>query len=434
MRNILLKFKDKRGVALLIVFFVIVILAIYSASFVSNSINRNFVADIFKRRTQAFNLAEAGLDHALVWLRAQGAPPIGIFTDPWGGIQNLGEGTYTVTITDLGPVGADPSIRRYRVNSTGRYAGMNRMMTNYLQVDNFARYLWFNDEEVFNDMPVWFWSQDRLNGPTHTNAHFNIFGSPVFESRAYSADNYIHFFNNGNAVDLQQLTNPPFDLPDFQQGLDFGAEVVTMPAQALSLRSAALNGGFFLQGDTTVMLNDNGTMNVTNAARGWVDQPMALPANGTLFVDGGNLIVSGTLNGRLTVGTSQDIIIPNNIVYADDPRANPNSDDVLGIVSEGDVVIDDNAPFDLEINACIMAMDTSFLRENWWVGPALGTLSIYGGIIQDQRGPIGTFNGATGQKRSGYSKDYAYDQRLLGSPPLFMPTTMDYVTLSWQED
>ena len=75
-----------------------------------------------------------------------------------------------------------------------------------------------------------------------------------------------------------------------------------------------------------------------------------------------------------------------------------------------------------------------FMLENYWVGPAKGTLTVYGGIIQDERGPVGTFNGSTGQKLSGYSKNYAYDSRLLSSPPPFMPTTGDYVTLAWEEN
>jgi hypothetical protein len=175
-------------------------------------------------------------------------------------------------------------------------------------------------------------------------------------------------------------------------------------------------------------------MNVTNSRKGWNNRNMALPTNGALFVYSGSLTVSGTLNGSLTVGASGDVIIPNSILYADDPRVNPASDDTLGIISESDIVIDDVAPTNLEIDACAMALNTSFMMENWWVGPAKGTLTVYGGIIQDERGPVGTFNGTTGQKVSGYSKNYSYDSRLLGSPPPFMPTTGDYVTLSWEEN
>lgn len=425
---------SNKGMALISIYLVIAVLLIFSGAFFSLSINQNYTSDIFKRRIKAFYVSEAGLDRAVVWLRAQASPPIGNRTDPWGGVQSLGGGSYTATIIDLGSIGGTGNIRRYKVTSTGTYGNMNRVLVNYVQVDNYARYLWFTDKEIFNGSTVWFWTQDHLNGPTHTNGHFNIAGDPIFESNARSVDNYIRFFNNGNNINLSQLTNPPYDNPDFQQGMNFGAESTTMPRQALSLRAAASSGGISLRGNTTVVLNNDGTMNVTNSRKNWVNRNMALPTNGALFVDRGNLYISGVLNGRLTAGASYDVIIQNNIVYADDPRINPSSDDTMGIIAESDVMIASSAPFDLEIDACMMAMNTSFMLTNWWIGPPKGTLNVYGGIIQNERGPVGTFNGVTKQKVSGYSKSYLYDSRLLGSPPPFMPTTGDYVTLSWEED
>ncbi|MCX5710943.1 MAG: DUF4900 domain-containing protein [Candidatus Omnitrophica bacterium] len=301
-------------------------------------------------------------------------------------------------------------------------------------MDNYARYLWFTDRETFSGTTVWFWTQDHLNGPTHTNGHLNIMGNPVFDGSVSSADNYIRFYNNGNNINLSQTSNSPYDQPDFQQGVNFGAEPTTMPNQALNLRSSASGGGISLNGNSTVIFNNDATMNVTNSAKGWNNQNMPLPANGALFVTNGDLTLSGTLNGRLTVGSSRDVVIPNNLVYADNPQTNPNSNDTLGIISEGDILIDDGAPTNLEIDACMMAMGSPFMLENYWAGPAKGTLTVVGGIIQDERGPVGTFNGSTGQKVSGYSKNYLYDTRLLNSPPPFMPTTGDYITLSWEEN
>ncbi|MBP7217132.1 MAG: DUF4900 domain-containing protein [Candidatus Omnitrophica bacterium] len=424
---------NRKGMALVLVFGIISVLLVFVATFMTTSIGQNISSEIFRRRTKAFNLAEAGLDHAIIWLRAQGAPPVGNMTNPWGGIEEVGGGYYNVTITDLGAIGASGSIRRYRVASQGVFKNSRRTLSNLVQVDNYARYLWFTDRETFSGTNVWFWSSDRLNGPTHTNTHFNIALNPIFEGEVRSVDPYIRFYNNGNNVNLPQLSNAPFDLPVFQQGVDFGIDPITMPSQALSLRAAATDNGLSLRGDTTVVLRNDGTMNVTNARRDWVNQNMPLPANGALFVTRGSLTVSGTLNGQLTVGAARDIIIPDNIVYADNPIVNPQSDDVLGIIAERDVVIDNSAPQDLEINGCVMAMDTSFMMEDWWIGPPKGVLTVLGGIIQDERGPVGTFNGFNGQKVSGYSKNYRYDSRLLTNPPPFMPTTGDYVTLSWEE-
>lgn len=432
MANPFKKIMDKKGVALIASYMVITVLLAFSGALFEISNWQNKTTNTFKRQAQATDIAEAGLDRALLWLRAQAVPP-GSSTNPWGGAQNLGNpviGNYSVAITDLGSPGGAPSVKRYRVTSTSTVSGITQTLTNYLQTDNYARYIWFTNREQFGAWNVWFWDMDRLNGPTHTNGHFNIKGTPVFNGEVRSVDNYIRYFNNGSNINSSNLSNSPYDLPDFQDTVTLGADATNMPTQALSLRAASTSGGLRLTGNTTVVLNSNGTMNVTNSGRRWNNQNMPLPVNGALFVNTGTLTISGTLNGRLTAGASRDIIIPDNIIYANDPRVNPASTDTLGLISEEDIMIRSSAPADLEIDASLMALNTSFMLQSYWVGPARGTLSVFGGIIQNQRGPVGTFSRAT--KVSGYSKNYNYDERLLNSPPPFVPTTGDYITLSWE--
>jgi hypothetical protein len=320
---------------------------------------------------------------------------------------------------------------RYKVQSTGTEGAVSQTVTNYLRTDNYARYIWFTDGENYQGTNVWFWDQDHLNGPTQTNGHFNIKGDPVFEGVVCSVDNYIRYYNNGNNINSSNLSNSPHDLPDFQDTVTLGSDTINMPAQALNLRAASTaTGGLRYTGNTTILLNSDGTMNLTNS--GHTYNNMSLPVNGALFVNRGNLNISGTLSGRLTVGASGDIIITNNIVYANDPRLpGSTSTDTLGLISEGDVMIDADASHaNLEIDASIMALNTSFMLEDWWTGGARGTLSVFGGIIQKQRGPVGTFSGTT--KVSGFSKNYNYDARLLIYPPPFVPTTDDYITITWE--
>jgi len=424
-----------KGSALIAAVLAAAVLLIFLQILMTMGISQRLTADRFNRRLKAFYIAEAGLGRTISWLRLQAVPPVGNTSNPWGGVVSLNNGTYSVAIQDLGIVGGNGSaVRRYRAVSNGTFGGVSRRIAKYFQVDNFARYIWFTNIEMFSGNNVWFWTPDRLNGPTHTNGRFNIYGNPTFVAEAESVDNVIQFYNNSRPVNLTAL-NTTFDHPDFQGGMTFGAPVSTMPTQIGTLRAAAGNpGGLLLNGTSTVTLLNNGTMNVTNSARGWTNYNTPVPANSALFVANGTLTISGTLNGTLTAGSNRDIIIPNNITYADDPRINATSNDVLGIISESDVVIDDAGPDNLEIDGCIMAMSTSFLLENWDTVSPKGTLTVYGGIIQRQRGPVGTFNGATGVKRSGYDKNYSYDSRMLNSPPAYMPNTGGYVALAWEED
>jgi len=59
-------------------------------------------------------------------------------------------------------------------------------------------------------------------------------------------------------------------------------------------------------------------------------------------------------------------------------------------------------------------------------------------LIQEQRGPVGTFN--SWGKASGYTKQYYFDTRMsIGNPdlgrvlPPYFPTTGKYIKLYWRE-
>ena len=67
------------------------------------------------------------------------------------------------------------------------------------------------------------------------------------------------------------------------------------------------------------------------------------------------------------MGSSSDVIIAGNVLYATDPRVNPASTDTLGIVAEQDVMLPSSAAYNLEIDASIMALNTSFYLQNWSV-------------------------------------------------------------------
>ena len=419
--------RNNRGIILIASYLVIAVLLVLGSAFMSRSISENRFAQRERDAIKAFYIAEGGIERGLDWLRSQPGFPAGTQAfDPLGGAVALGEGSYTISID---PDDNNPGafLKRYRIISAGSVDDIIRSIVMEVQIESFARYAYFTHDEHFQWrgrlIPVWFISGDYLGGPVHTNSHYHISGDPVFAGPVSSHDGEITYMHGG----------PPNDNPDFQQGLQLGVEEIKMPRDTADLEAEASSGGLLLTGDTTVELQSDGTMNVTNAARGWDEQNMSLPANGVLYVDDGTLSISGTLNGQLTAGSEENIIITDNILYNTDPRLDPTSQDMLGLVSEKNVVVSRNAPYDVEVNATIMALDDSFTVEQWWEGPPKGTLTLYGGLIQDFRGPVGTFSRRTGRKRSGYSKDYHYDPRLMANSPPFYPTTGDYVVSSWKE-
>jgi len=174
--------------------------------------------------------------------------------------------------------------------------------------------------------------------------------------------------------------------------------------------------------------------------------------NGVLYVDGNinnlkSTTTDGGLKGKLTIASDSTITIGDNLLYntrVNDPNCFnvstgtfPDIPDTLGLVSEEKIMIANGAPHDIEINAIIMALGDSFYYEGWQYNMQ-GDLTFHGSLIQDQRGPVGTFN--SWGKVSGYTKQYYFDDRMsIDNPdigqalPPYFPTTGKYIKLYWKE-
>ena len=168
---------------------------------------------------------------------------------------------------------------------------------------------------------------------------------------------------------------------------------------------------------------------------------------GVIFVDG-NVGISGVLRGQVTVASTGDIVILDDMTYATDPGAG-TCNDILGIFADDDVVVADNAinppvrrkspgsssnqylTYDETtgefIHGVMLALG-SFTAENYNSGsdsdqPCEGTpagrgcLYLTGGVIQEQRGAVGLASGY------GYVKRYSYDQCAATNSPPYFPTT-----------
>ena len=176
-----------------------------------------------------------------------------------------------------------------------------------------------------------------------------------------------------------------------------------------------------------------------------IDRSFNSGAKGVIHFSG-NVALSGTLNGRVTLYANGSIMLVDDIRYANDPVKGVCRD-ILGMISDLDIVIADNAlntpqittgttwrdfdeTKDLYIHGVMMALGTSFRVENFnnGAGPRAvnncnavtngrGCIYLSGGIIQQSRGPVGMSNGL------GFSKQYTYDHCAVINPPPYFPTT-----------
>ena len=417
--------KIKKGFALIFTLLTTLIIMAIIISFTAISSNDLTLAKKTSDTIRAYYLAEAGLAKKFVDLR--GGSTSG--TSGSIALSTNNPGTFSVTVNQV-VGGLFPS---YTLTSTGTYKNVRKTLILTVRQISYSRFIYLTNSEMMGgNTPVWFIGGDIIRGPVHTNGQINISNNPTFEGPVSSVSTTIDYYHGP----------PPLDNPDFQESLTLGAPNIKLPTNAdmiTNLSTAAQQtGGLYLTGNSTVTLLSNGTMKVTNSAKHWNNHTLQIPQNGALFVNNGDLDISGILSGQLTVGTDSNVYIVNSLLYANDPRTHPSSTDTLGIVSQNNVFVDANAPTNVEIDGYIVALNTSFSVENYTSG-LKGTLTLYGGITQLTRGAVGTFNSSTGKKASGYTKDYNYDPRFENTAPEYFPPAKDtnsrivYLKTLWAE-
>jgi hypothetical protein len=146
----------------------------------------------------------------------------------------------------------------------------------------------------------------------------------------------------------------------------------------------------------------------------------------------GTALVEGTVDGRVTVGARDDIVITGDLTYAD----NGTGTDMLGLIADNKVwmyhpvdtsgghnnLLPDASAI-ANVQAAILSVRHSYLLQNWDQGHVIRvTSSFLGSYAQKYMGPFGTFNPANNQAMTGYAaRDLRYDARLRSiQPPFFL--------------
>lgn len=417
------------GFVLVSVYLLGVLAVAGSAALMTRSLWEGRAGERAQMSEEAFYLAEAGVDSGLAWLRAQPFPPGG--TQPLviqGGWQALGNGRF-MAVVEPDPGNPGSAVKRYVVRGLGSagpeaapLAAREANLT--VQSEAFSRFVYFSTAEATAwGARVWFVTGDRLDGPVHSNGQFNMYGRPEFYGPVSSARDSLNLWGGG----------PPTTDPQFHDGLTLGTDPLPLPGYLPGeIANAAEGDGTLYRGITAVYL-EGGSLLVWNpSSGGWRRRP--IPPKGVLHVRGGDLwLLGGTLDGQLTVSTERNVRVFGSVRYADNPDEDPESDDLLGILAGRNVQISPSAPYNVHLDASILALNSSFGVEAWYRGLPRGTLSVRGGIIQRNRGPVGTFNSVTGRQMSGYRKAYRYDERLRTMVPPYFLLTGDMVPLVWEE-
>ena len=339
--------------------------------------------------------------------------------------------------------------------------------------ESFAYFLYLTDRERdIKDSVIYFYTPDTIDGYIHSNDTIHIEGSsdyPVFWKRVTTSSNYM-----------------PRNLHvRFGEGWGYRSRVV-FPDSALEIRR--FNGivgpnGLFLGSADPATMTQIAISHDTLFVRYCFIDPDSLPADtvwrcspshisdgdkylipssGCVFINGKVLLsaakrfgsnprpdttdgpfpflppnanntktfISAGLEGRLTMGTSDTLIIGEDLVYNHCrsnfavPSTMDSCADILGLVSEQFIMFGKSTRLTTHINAALAALKGSisvqdiydYIHTNW-----KQSLFIYGSLAQRNRGKIHT--GEIGHERGFREKDFHYDVRFQDNPPPHFPKT-----------
>ncbi len=431
---------------------------------------------------QAYYMAQMGIvEEGFMWLRSlkETDLPSGDITRP-GKQVSFGQehGQYTDVhvygMTDINQGEFWTEDRRFRISAVGQvrvpileqgqnsYKDVKRKALLYVQVRNFADYMYLSDCELttFGDR-IKFWTGDTLQGRVHSNSLIAIEGSPVFYGQVSTTECDFWRGPGYNPVfhgPPPQFRAPRVQIPDMADNLRHGAAMqgnfFTMPNKSYRVVLGPQNGVDIFRWNTGTPFDstDHLTRTITGRMCMFFDGPTDLKSVPTGFC------------GQLTVGSSNILRIIDNVIYCDilggPSRQNGGavglgSTNILGIVSEVDVKIANtpangrgdshnrgNNQMNLDstsvfIDGAIVALHESFSFEQqndadsgyvYQDPPGVnhqddrGTIYLYGSVTQLRRGYVHRSTNVS----SGYLKQYRYDVRFgRMKPPCFFHVTDD---------
>jgi len=206
-------FSDERGISLIMTIIAGLFLSILGYVTISTVVTDSRLGARSLNSSQAFWLAESGLELTYRWLQFQDSPPGGTASFLHYNQHPEGGGTFTVTVD---PDDGNPGtyLKKYKISSVGKVDQTVRQLEIEMQTTTFNKFGYLTGNEGGT---IWFNTGDLIEGPIHSNDQISIVGSPVFMGKVTSTASS---FNQGS----------PFN-PDFQAGYQLGVPPVIFPTE-----------------------------------------------------------------------------------------------------------------------------------------------------------------------------------------------------------
>jgi hypothetical protein len=406
-------------------------------------------------RTMARNIAHAGANIGTQLCLADTGYSTNLLDQKFNG------GTYNVYVTKNGDTTRVTSVARvgmryYDVANRSWQTQILDTVEATLRRISFSKYGYFSNSETNGYMSptsnttsgssMWKITGDSMYGPVHTNVRWNFSGRPYFHNKVTAA----------SAPNLSSFFAPPS--PIYNGGYQWGITVPRPPSRITDIENAATAGGKLWTNTATgnqdlgLEFQSDGRVRVkipwnTGATKDTTYGSIAsLAPNGVMGVKGIDLRIWGTYNGKATVfartGTSTgalkgNVWIQGNLVAADNPQTNINSDDLMGLVAERMAYvtttgISRTSSSQTTIQAAIYTQNGVFAVENYTSCGVAGRLNLFGGVTMNASTSTNTSSG--GVITNGMLKSFRHDPRFLTQAPPFYPTADRREVIAWWEN
>jgi hypothetical protein len=352
------------------------------------------------------------------------------------------------------------------IKSVGTFMGVDAVVKIKLNLSSFAKYAWWIAAVSTKSKNKRTWvTGDTVWGGFHSDQFLNIDGDPVFYGRVSTE---------------KGVSMTPGSDPQFLGGLVTGVHVewnknIQLTTQAAAADAGVLAGGTckFADVDLWLTFNSNGTVTYRSAQNAGNDSTKYPPSNilplttmaptGIIYLDKGDVYLSGTLYGQVTVVSDQssgfgggNVYFTGDMVY-DTPAMLPDgnggyypndaSTDLMGIITTNNVIISSKNSAnnlggyhnnieskDLQIDAGVMSLRGGFELEDLnptYMNTLTGKIYLTGSMIAGKEEQVANYNNDL--LLGGYGRHIVFDERFLAKPPLWFPYSDGYEIISWLE-
>jgi len=286
-----------------------------------------------------------------------------------------------------------------------------------LAFSNFAHFVDFWDPWVAVH-------DDKIEGRFHTNSEFSISRErgvgPKFNGKVTTAAYNIKHSGTFPIIDQESI---------FLKGLETGIKTIDLPETSSPLvYDATIDSQqvHYFSSETWISFNKNGSYTYRSNSENGIKDYLAT-SNKSFFIVGdkdARIHLTGIVKGKVLVFSEIDIIIDDDLIYSQHPKASSLANDYLGIVSQRNVEIAHPSVTgngDLHIHAAIYAKHRFTIPNRGKNGEA--TLFIYGSLSA----------GSLSATEPRYATHVEFDDRLETRRPPNFPMTNLYEIMEWDK-